>query len=72
MIQLRSPQTAGSVWLRPGIVARVLPNAWHGSGFAEVAFADGRGHYVCRNLEVLKRVLCEMSSSTMDRARWAF
>ena len=46
----------------PGIVARVLPNAWNDSGFAEIGFADGRGvYYVCRNFEVFRRALFEMS-----------
>ena len=56
---------AGSVHLGPGIVARVLPNAWNDSGFAEIGFADCRGvYYVCRNLEVLRRALFEMSKGT--------
>lgn len=62
---------AGSVHLGPGIVARVLPNAWHDSGFAEIGFADGRGvYYVCRNFEVLRRALFEMSKGT--RAAFRF
>ena len=66
---------ARSVSIGPGILARVLPNAWHEAGFVEVAFADGRCmSFVCRNLEVLKRVLYEMSRNMMrmDRAQWAF
>jgi len=66
---------ARSISLGPGILAWILPNAWHETGFVEVGFADSRGvYYVCRTLEVLKRALFEMSRNMMrmDRAQWAF